>query len=353
MKKNSIYIFFIIIYGVVLCSSQVIAGPSNSTYEIKQYGFGTGGSEGTSNGSVSINAIVGEDGGTNGNNGTQSLGDGLIFTQQTHVPPPPTVTNPSSYYDRLKFVINTGNNPTDTTYAVAISPDNFVTTYYVQNDNTLGTTLGNEDRQLYSTWGGTNGTIVSGLNQDTTYYLKVKAMQGAYTESQYSQNGSATTSVPSLTFQVSSDSISFDNLNSGNSHTDNTKSTTLTTSTNAYNGYIVYGRVINPLTYDTFTIPNYSSTNSSPSTWAGYGFGYSTDDTSLTGGTGNRFTNGGVKYAGFVTTSPGDPVADYSGPISTPLSNDQHIISYQVKTDPSQPAGMYKTSLLYIVVPQF
>jgi hypothetical protein len=351
MKPDLVWILVVLV--VLLLPAQLHAGPANGTYELIEYGFGNGGTENSSNSTYKLNAIAGEQNGGLGSNGTYKIGDGLIFTHMADVPPAPTFTNPSSNYDRLKFVLNTSGNPSDTQYAIAISSDNFATTRYVQSDNTVGSVLGSEDWQTYTTWGDATGAYVTGLTASTTYKIKVEARQGNFTQTGFGPTATASTVDPSLTFSVSANSITFNNLNSGNSYTDTSKSTTLTTSTNAYNGYIVYAHETVPLTSNSATIANYASPNSSPTTWSGTGFGYTTDDSSLTGGTTNRFTNGGAKYAGFVTTIPGDPVADHPGPVTTAISNEQFTVSYRVTVPSTQNAGTYNSKLIYIVVPTF
>jgi len=331
----------------------VFAGPSNGTFELKEYGFGSGGTEASSNSDYSVNGIVGEINGANASNATYTVGSGLIFTMMANVPPAPTFTNPGNSYDRLLIILNDGGNPTDAQFAIAISTDNFVTTRYVQNDNTIGAVLGAEDWQSYANWGSGTGEFVTGLNPSTEYKIKVKARQGNYTESGWGPESTATTDVASLTFSVSSKTVTFANLNSGNSYTDTSQSTVLTTSTNAYNGYIVYGRTTNALASGANTIPHYGSPNSAPTTWTGTGFGYTSNDSSLAGGTANRFTSSGPKYAGFTNSAPGDPVADNPGPLTSSISNEAFTLSYQVTADAATRAGTYQTTIIYVIVPTF
>ena len=335
-------------------ASAALAGPQSTTYELIEYGFGAGGLSGADSTSFSLFGTVGEVDMGKLTSDTYGLGSGLVFTVKADVPPAPSLTNPSQNYERLKFIVNEGGNPSDATYAIAISTDNFVAdTRFIQSDNTIGSVLGSEDWQTYSNWGSASGEYVSGLSPNTTYYIKVKAEQGNFTESEYSAVANATTSNPSLTFGIDSATLAFNNLNSGNSYTDSSKSTVLTTSTNAYNGYIIYGRVTQALTFGSNNIANYASPNSAPTTWSGTGFGYSTDDNSLTGGTGDRFTNGGPKFAGFTTSAPGDPVADHSGPVLTEISNENFNISYRVSADQNTSAGTYTTTVIYVVVPEY
>ncbi len=332
-----------------------MSGPQSTTYELKEYGFGAGGIDGNTSPTYSMFATLGEIDTDTLSSTTYRSGNGLVFTLQANTPATPGFTNPASNYDRLKITVDNGGNPTDSTFAIAISTDNFVTTNYIQNDSTIGSVLGSEDWQSYSAWGGASGFYVTGLSNNTTYKIKVKARQGNYSESDWSQTASSTTSNPSLTFGLDASTVTFNNLNSANSYTDSTKSTTVTTSTNAYNGYIVYGRDTNALTYTALgsTIPQYSSPNSAPTTWSGTGFGYTSSDDSLTGGTANRFTNGGAKYAGFTTTSPGDPVADHSGGVISPVTNEQFTVSYRVTADSQNTAGKYTTTVLYVVLPTY
>jgi hypothetical protein len=333
----------------------IAANPSSINYKIQEYNFGAGGSASSSSQNYRMNGMAGQVEFGRPFSASFKVGSGLTYTMQASVSAAPTFTNPSSNYDRLKFMLNPGTSPTDVTYAIAISTDNFAAdTRYIKSDNTIGTTLTNADFQTYSAWGGASGAYITGLSQNTTYTIKVKARQGNYTESEYSQTAQATTLTPSLTFSVSSDTLTFNNLNASNSYTDSSKTTVLTTSTNAYNGYIINARSTGPLSASGFgTIADYTSPNSAPTTWSGLGFGYTTDDSSLTGGTVNRFTSSGPKYAGFTTSSPGDPVADHAGPVTTAISNENFNISYKVVTDQNQKAAKYTTTVLYIVVPSY
>lgn len=334
-------------------SSPIFAGPQSTNFELKTYDFGNGGTQETSSTNYSMQGEAGSQDKTKSSGTNYNLNSGLTFSNQANVPAAPTVSNPAQNYDRLKIVLNNGNNPSDATFAIAISPDNFTTTYYVQSDNTIGTSLGTEDWQTYTTWGGATGFFAKTLKQNTTYTVKVKARSGKYSETEWSQTGSAVTSTPSLTFSISLSSLTFDNLNAGNSYTDNSKSTVLTTSTNAAYGYVIYGHETGPLTSGLNTIPDYSSPNSAPTSWSGYGFGYTTSDNDLTGGTNNRFASG-TKYAGFTTSTPGDPIADHTTLTEgTSISNEQFTISYKVAANPNTFAGAYTNKIIYVIVPSY
>lgn len=333
----------------------VLAGPTSEHYELRTYGFGAGGITDASSSAYGMIGIAGEQAGNTATSSAYQSQPGLIFTQQANLPPAPTFTNPGSTYNRLKLVINPASNPEDGTFAVAITGDNWITTQYVKSDLTVGETLTNSDWMTYDDWGAALGRTITGLDADTTYRVKVKARSGDFTETGWSAVASAATVTPSLTFGISSGSIDFDALTSLNSWTDDSKSTVLTTSTNAYHGYTVFAHETDPLT-DSYanTIDDYASPNSNPTAWTGLGFGYTTDDDTLAGGTADRFVSGGTKYAGFTTDTPGDPVADHSDPVSdTPITDETYTVTYRVTANGNTIAGQYKNTVLYIVVPEY
>lgn len=342
----------IVIILTALIGKKVFAqAPSNGTFTVIEYGFGSGGTENSSNSQYSVHGILGETSGNQAGNGTFSAGSGLIFTNLANVPPAPTFDNPSDYYNRLDFIIQQGGNPADTVYAIEIrsEADGYASPKYIQNDLTVGNLLGPEDWQTHSAWGGAAGETVTGLDSGTTYRIRVKARQGDFTESAWSPHAEAATSVLSLSFGISQNTLDFD-LNPANDFSDSTQSTVLTTTTNAVSGYVVYGRSTGPLSYETNTIPDFSSPNSSPGPWSGAGFGYNTNDGALSGGVSDRFTvGGGDRWAGFTSSIPGDPVADHTGPVT----NQDFTISYRIAAPSTLPSGNYHTTIIYVVVPTF
>ncbi len=180
----------------------LLALPASGNYQLNGYGFDSGGvSDGASN-NYKAQGITGELNGTSETGTTYNVKPGLLGTEQTATPAAPTLSNLSNYYNKLQLVIATGTNPTDATYAIAISSDGFVTTSYVQNDNTVGSVLGSEDYQTYAQWGSSSGFYIIGLTQNTTYQVKVKASRGRYTESPYSAVATSATIAPSLTFDI-------------------------------------------------------------------------------------------------------------------------------------------------------
>lgn len=188
----------------LLLVSLLAAAPTSSTYKLESYGVGSGGSADSSSATYRSTTISGEQGNAGGSaSATYVAGSGLIPTEQAGVPAAPTFTNPANYYNKLHIVIDSGGNPSDATFAIAISPDGFSpTTNYVQSDQTVGATLGSEDWLTYSGWGGASGVDIIGLLPNTTYTVKVKAEHGNFTESGYSATASVATVGAALTFDI-------------------------------------------------------------------------------------------------------------------------------------------------------
>lgn len=176
--------------------------PASTNYQLRGYGFGAGGEENMASANYAADAIAGEVSAGRLSGPSFDLGSGLSFEITANVPAAPTFTNPSNYYNKLNLVLDAGGNPADTKFAIAISTDNFATTSYIQNDNTVGAVLGGEDYQTYAAWGGGSGFSVIGLAPSTTYKVKVKAFQGKFSESGYGPSASAATVSPQLSFDI-------------------------------------------------------------------------------------------------------------------------------------------------------
>ncbi len=177
--------------------------PVSTDYKLINFGFGGGGASNSISTDYALNGIIGELSSTKLSGAAYILGPGLIFSQQSNVPLAPTFVNTSNWYNKLSVIINTSNNPSDTKFVLAISTDNFVSdTRYVQSDNTVGATLGLEDYQTYANWGGASGEFVIGLLPNTTYYIKAKAIQGKFTETDFGPVSSVSTVNPSFTFDI-------------------------------------------------------------------------------------------------------------------------------------------------------
>lgn len=175
--------------------------PSSSNYQLHNYNYGSGGGTSSST-NYSLNGTTGQPSNVESTSTNFKSRPGNNNTQQAYVPVAPTFTNPSNFYNKLKFVINPGTNPSDTKFSIAISTDNFVTTNYVKNDNTVGTVRGILDYQTYAAWGGASGQNVIGLLPATTYKIKVNAFQNKFTETEYGPAATAATVAPSITFDI-------------------------------------------------------------------------------------------------------------------------------------------------------
>lgn len=183
------------------------AFPAGTSYKLESYGLGSGGSANSTSSTYALEGISGTTSGTQMSGTTYRAGSGMIPTQLANVPSAPALTNPSNYYNKLHLTINNGNNDngnnaSDATFAVAISSDNFATTQYVKNDLTVGNSQTIADFLSYAAWGGASGVNIVGLQPNTTYTVKVRAMHGKFTESGYSATASAATVNPSLTFDL-------------------------------------------------------------------------------------------------------------------------------------------------------
>lgn len=181
--------------------------PASGNYKLNNYGFGSGGTSNSSSTNYSLNATTGETSNVESTSANYKARSGNQNTQQAHVPAAPTFTNAASYYNKLKFIVIPGANASDTKFSIAISSDNFVTTQYIKNDNTVTSVKSLSDYQTYAAWGGASGQFVVGLTPSTTYKIKISAMQGNFTETEYGPTASASTVAPSITFDIDTSSI--------------------------------------------------------------------------------------------------------------------------------------------------
>jgi hypothetical protein len=199
-KPLSIYIviFFIINYVFI---NPVFAGPASINYQLIDYGFGAGGVATSSSTNYMLQGIVGETETASPSSGNYILLPGLLYTMQPAIPPAPAFINPTpgNNYNILNLTINQGSNLSDTNYAIQVSTDpSFLTNIqYVQQNGTLGATI---FWQSYTLWEGNNGTNIIGLTPGTTYYARVQANRGTFTQETYSGIASAATVNPTFTF---------------------------------------------------------------------------------------------------------------------------------------------------------
>jgi len=228
-------------------ATALAAQPSTNTYKLNSYGFGSGGTSNSSTGNYSLEGITGEISSQADSTGSYTLKPGYVETQQANVPKV-TLSNPSNYYDKLLFVIDQQDNPTDALYALQVSTvSNFSSGItYVKSDHTLGASLTVSDYQTYSSWGSGSGTTIIGLTPGTTYYIRAKATQGKFTESAYGPSSNAATSAQSISFCLfagascgSGSSTSFSGLIAGNV-SNSSPNLGVTFATNADSGGSIY-----------------------------------------------------------------------------------------------------------------
>jgi hypothetical protein len=230
-------------------------------------------------------------------------------------------------------------------------------------DYSIGTSAGATDVVNWTTNSTNTSLTVNSLTLQSSnmYFFNVRSIDNAGNSAIISSNGQVI--APSLTFSISSNTLNFSNLNTGNSYSD-TKTTTLTTSTNAYNGYIIRlfkTGLLTSVSNPSITISDFAGgTYAAPAEWASNnGFGYTSNDTTIQGV--NKFnpvtcSGGGSApcYAPISSTAPGDIVADHTTNVTgSPITNEQFQITYKVQTPALQPAGTYSNSLVYTIIPQY
>jgi hypothetical protein len=253
---------------------------SSSNYKLNTYNISSGGTNTSSSSSYKLNGNAGGISGSPSPSSTKTGLPGVIQAQQANVPAAPTLSNGgNTYYNKLGVTLNIGGDPTDYTYAIAVSTDNFATiTKYVQADGTLGAS---QVYQSYTTWGGASGTTIIGLLPNTSYQVKAGSMQGNFTASLFGPSATLSTVNPSLTFTLSPNILSFTSLLAGTVVTSSAITTTF--ATNAASGGSVYiAGQNNGLTSanTSFTIPAISNDITAQST----GFGAQGSTVSQTSG---------------------------------------------------------------------
>lgn len=259
--------------------------PATTNYQLNSYGFGSGGTANSTTATYALEGTAGELSGQTAATANYSAKPAFIQTQQANVPKISTFDNGGgTYYNKLHFAIDAQGNPTDALYLLQISTtSNFSSgNSYVQNDLTLNSTLVLSDYQTNATWVASGAKIV-GLLPNTTYYLRTKATQGKFTESDFGPAASVATVNPQLSFSISTTTENLGSLLAGS--VVNAPSTIdVTFATNAASGGDVYinGKNTGLLsTRASFTIPSATGDLSS----LGHGFGAQVTATGASSGT--------------------------------------------------------------------
>jgi hypothetical protein len=335
----------------VLLLSLVASVPTSSNYILQNYDFGNGANSGSSS-NYNLRSSVGSPGGAPGSS-SYALPAGIRGTSTVKTPAAPTFTNPDNSYNQLRLTLNTAGFASDVRYAIAISSDGFATTRYVQPDQTTGTAFTVANYQTYATWGGASGFSVLGLTASTTYTVKVAALQGASTGSQFGPTASAATSAPSLTFSVETSltatppfSATFTSLPSG-TPTNATATITAQVTTNAAHGGQVLIRDSNAgLTSSTASYTIASATADLAVAGSGYGAQISATSQS-SGGPMVALTpyNNGGNAVGALTTA-WQPLASFAGPITA----GSVTTGLQAKSNITIPAATNYTDVLTLAI---
>lgn len=108
-------------------------------------------------------------------------------------------------YDKARFEIEPYTNPSDTLYMVQISEDNFVSdTKCIDGSTFHPKTLTSCDINDFKTeafW-ETEDFNIKGLEPDTQYYIKISALHGDFTQSDFSVIANATTTTAYIFFDI-------------------------------------------------------------------------------------------------------------------------------------------------------
>jgi hypothetical protein len=148
---------------------------------------------------------------------------------------------------------------------------------------------------------------------------------------------------PTTTVASTASAINF--LNSVTSSAKGVSAHDLQIGTNAPGGYTVYIRHSGPLTNGVNTIDDHVGTNATPTAFPAAGteaWGYTSLDSTLSGGGADRFTNPGNLWAAFTTSN--QPVM-YNA--IAPSGTETVRVGHQVGVSASTEAGTYQTTIIY------
>ena len=246
-RTSVLLLISLILY--LISAPAALAGPAGGTYQLLDYGFGSGGTVNSTSGTYSLQGTAGEiDSASMSSTSYMNLA-GLTYTEEPNTPPAPVITNPSnSYYNKLNLSINNANNPSDTLFAIQIASNsaNFSqNVYYVQSgSNTLGA---NADWENYVTWNSGSAFTLVGLYPNTTYYVRVAAKRGTFQLGRYSGIAWAPTVNPSFTFNLQTSSqtvppfsVAIGTMTPGGGIVTAPDTVTATITTNANLGGLIY-----------------------------------------------------------------------------------------------------------------
>ncbi|NTV77671.1 MAG: hypothetical protein HGA25_00640 [Clostridiales bacterium] len=108
-------------------------------------------------------------------------------------------------YDKARFEVITNSNPSDTLYTIAKSTDNFVNDIqYIDGATFRPEAVGNHDINDFRTQAYWEAEVfnIKALASNTLYSIKISALQGDFTQSDYSKTSSTTTGIGSIFFDI-------------------------------------------------------------------------------------------------------------------------------------------------------
>lgn len=339
--------FSVLLSAGLLLFGTVSSFSNNSTYYLNSYSIGSGSATNIGNGTYTGQASLGERAQSNALGASNTAEAGGIQTEQLAVPQAPTLSNGSgTYYNKLGITLNnsmgSSTYPTDVTFAIEVATtSNFTSPNYVQTAGVLGAS---PFYQSYASWGGASGSYIVNLNPSTTYYVKVAAMQGSFTNTEFGPSASLATVAPSITFTVSPNSLSLGSLLSGTVITSSNVNFGLTT--NAGSGGNVFVSGTNNGLHSNNTGYTISAlTGNLASNGEGFGLqGTSTNQTSGGPLTINSPYNGSANNVGTETTSYAQLFSS-----ANPITSGSATLVIQAKSANGDPAGSDYTETLNFI----
>ena len=284
-------------------------------------------------------------------------------------------------YDRAKIEIDTQSNPIDTLFLVSISTDNFVSDIrYIQSDKTITSTLALANYMTLCTFQGydANDTAcddsgdgnwdqekqefnVVGLQSGTTYYIRARALQGDFTETQYSPTVSTATVDPSLALDLDVDATDTEtsgpyaiNLGSlGTGVTDASEYIWADIDSNAFNGVALYVEDLNTgLSSGGFTINSETEDVSVSDGDGGYGLQEVSTTESSVGPlqVDAAFDLTGDNVEGLGTTAEQAFYTDTTGTNRGPITGGRAQLLIKASSDTGVPAGVYSDTITFTLI---
>lgn len=267
-------------------------------------------------------------------------------------------------FNRARFEIDPKGNPVDTLYSVQITTDPSWNSYQIVDGSTFipkGPSLRNiNDYLSKNTWESTSSnTNILGLVPGRTYYIRLTALKGDFTETEPSPSSSTTTGVPLVNFDIdiaetsgfSAETSPPHSINIGSLNFANVSTASnliwLDIGTNAPLGVTVAVQGLNGGLFSTLSSFLISTGNLNLDSSPGFGVNVNTATQIYLGplGVASNYNNGG-NIVGEVTTTPNTVFNSSSEPIfggraslflkakppqNSPSQNDySEIITFQV-----------------------